>query len=463
MKSTHTFLALGFAVSALTCFSCNPDEPQQPDQPTNASSCYGDTLRADLPRIPLQSKLSYAQPMTGLVFFSSRAKELDDDYRNSISLEFAYCLPCQVVKGKENGAIRYDWTALEKILNDIHSRNHQAVIRVRYECPGSKEVDGKAGTTAVPAYIKALSDYHETYGDKEGATYYADWSNTELQWFTKQFFTDFAAKYGNDSRIAFLQVGFGHWSEYHIYGTALQLGKNFPTKAYQADFLTHLSQVMPIPWLISIDAADDYYTPIAASQSLLALHFGLFDDSFMHREHESTGDEEAYNEECWKTLNYTQRWLIAPNGGEISYYTSRDQKGFLNPAGLYGHTWEEQAAKYHITFMLANNAPDGSYGTPKRFLEAAHASGYRFKVLDIKGDKDSTLVLITNTGVAPIYREAHLVIGQQTAQLSLATLMPNDTAIVSIPAQLKDAKQLKITSSFVPNSRPIEFEANVTK
>ena len=468
MNTMHSIFALGLAALALMGTGCNPDEPKQPDQPNQPDQpqtkkvIYGDTLRANLPRIPLQSSLTYAQPMTGLVFFSSRAEDLDGEYRKAISLEFAYCLPCKVVKGKKDGKIQYDWSEMENILNDIASRDHQAVIRVRYECPGSKEVDGKAGTTAVPDYIKAMTGYKETYASKEGATYYADWSSEELQWFTKQFFTDFANRYGNDSRIAFLQVGFGHWSEYHIYGTTLQFGKNFPTKAYQAEFLKHLANVMPIPWMISIDAADDYYTPIAASPELMALKFGLFDDSFMHKEHESTDDEEAYNEECWKTLNYTQRWLTSPNGGEISYYTSRDQKNFLNPQGLYGHTWEEQAEKYHITFMLANNAPDGSYGTPERFTEAAHASGYRFKVLDIKGDKDSTLVLVTNTGVAPIYRKAEFKIGSVSAQTSLESLLPHDTVILKFPTQLKNAKDLKI-SGHTNSKRAIQFEANVGK
>jgi hypothetical protein len=30
------------------------------------------------------------------------------------------------------------------------------------------------------------------------------------------------------------QVGFGHWSEYHIWGTPYKFGKNFPSYQYQA-------------------------------------------------------------------------------------------------------------------------------------------------------------------------------------------------------------------------------------
>ena len=225
-------------------------------------------------------------------------------YQHTISMEFHYCLPCRVVKGKTNGRIDYDWTYMEDILNDISSRGHQAIIRFRYEYPNNTEMDGKRGTTAVPQYIKDKSDYHETYSANpggDGPTYYADWSNAELQWFTRQFYTDFAARYNSDPRIAFLEVGFGHWSEYHIYGTKLQLGTNFPSKDYQAAFLQHLDTTLQIPWAISIDAADESYTPIVNNTTLRALGFGLFDDSFMHKEHE-IGSSDGYNEECWNAI-----------------------------------------------------------------------------------------------------------------------------------------------------------------
>ena len=101
-------------------------------------------------------------------------------------------------------------------------------------------VDNNKGTSGVPAYIKALSDYSETYSKNpggDGPTYYADWSNSELKWLTKQLYTDFNARYGNAPRIAYLEVGFGHWSEYHIYGTSLTRRTSLPTQAigYDAD------------------------------------------------------------------------------------------------------------------------------------------------------------------------------------------------------------------------------------
>lgn len=423
--------------------ACNPEDPFFSEEGFES--------------IALDKSITHVQPMTGLVMWTTHSQRLK--YAPVISLEFQYCLPCRVVTGKVDGKIQYDWSYFEEILNDIQSRNHQAIIRFRYEYPGNTMVDGVAGSTAVPQYIKDMEDYNETFKKNEdGPTYYADWTNAELQWFTKQFYTDFAERYNNDSRIAFLELGFGHWSEYHIYGTPLKLGTNFPSKAYQKEFLTHVSQVLTIPWSISIDAADSGYTPIVADDALMALNFGLFDDSFMHEHHEiKQGD--GYNESCWKEIGQDTRWHHGVCGGEISYYTRNDQRNFLNPEGMYGWTWEAAAAKYHITFMISNDATGGVYGTVERFQEAALASGYQFRVLQCVTNGSETRLSVTNQGVAPIYRDAYFAIGQHRSTMSLKGLLPQDTLKVTIPAGLSKAEDLHITSPYILSTQEIEFAA----
>ena len=415
-----------------------------------------DAMELDFAAVEVNRTITSVQPMTGLVLWSGHDQM--DKYASVITLEFAYCLPCKVVTGKKDGKIQYNWSCLENILNDIASRNHQGVIRFRYENPGNKEV-GETGATAVPQYIKDLSDYNETSNYVEDQkTYYADWTNDELKWFTKQFITDFNVRYKDDPRIAVIQLGFGHWSEGHIYGTPLKLGTNFPSKAYQKEFLTHVSQVLTIPWSISIDAADSGYTPIVADNALMALNFGLFDDSFMHEHHElSQGD--GYNESCWREIGQGTRWHYGVCGGEISYYTRNDQRNFLNPEGMYGWTWEAAAAKYHITFMISNDATGGIYGTVERFQEAALASGYQFHVLQCVTNGSETRLSVTNQGVAPIYRDAYFTIGEHRATTSLKGLLPQDTLKITIPAGLSKAEDLHITSPYILSTQEIEFAA----
>lgn len=436
--------------------------------------CAVKSLAGDWNSVALKRSVTGVQPMTGLVLWTDNAKNRFTAYGASHALEYSYVAPCKVVTGcADDGTIQYDWSYLENLLNDIKSRNHQAVLRFFYVYPGEKMVDDNKGTTAVPAYIKALPDYHETYKNVkgDGETWYADWSNSELKRFTKQFYTDFAARYGSDPRIAFIEVGFGHWAEYHIYdsnGTDIQFGKNFPTKEYQKEFFLHLSEVMPIPWAISIDAASDDYTPFTNDSELQSLHFGLFDDSFMHQNHE-IGSKDGYNEECWNAMG-KDRWQTGVCGGEISYYKSSDQKNFTNPAGMYGHTWEEMARKYHISFMIANDNPGGknSWNNPTRFKECSMVAGYHFVVTDCRTDGTATKITVENKGVAPIYRDAYFAVGGVRSEQSLKGLLPGASLEVVVSAPLMtDSKGTlvnapEIVSDYILDTQKIEYDSNVT-
>lgn len=417
-------------------------------------------------KVVLQSSVTHVQPMTGLVLWPHEARRLNETYGKAIQLEFSYCLPSKVVRGcNEDGSIEYDWRWFDAILDDVASRGHQLIARFRYEYPGNRDVDGKTrGMTAVPQYIKDMEDYEETYNDVpgDGPTFYADWSNQELMRFTKQFYTDFATRYADDPRLAFVEVGFGHWSEYHIYGTDLRLGKNFPSKAFQREFFLHLKEVMGrIPYVVGIDAADSHYSPFVNDDALMALKFGSFDDSFMHERHEG-----GYNEKNWIAIGKGTRWQTGVCGGEVSYYKDTDQKGFLNPTGMYGHTWEEQAGKYHISFMIANDAPRGPYGTAKRFREAGMHAGYRFCVTHCETNGKATRITVCNKGIAPLYRDAYFAIGHVRSDISLKGLLPGEEVVLTIPAPLsRDKKGNAITppsivSASILPSQEIQYECS---
>ena len=415
--------------------------------------------------ISLNKTIDEPGPLKGIVLWTDNGKM--NSYKNSIALEFAYCLPCQVVTGKSGEEIQYDWSSFETLLNGIAGRGHQAIIRFRYEYPGLKIARNTSGctcditgATAVPAYIKELSGYSETYSSNpggDGNTYYADWSNSELQWFTKQFYIDFATKYDNDLRIAFIQVGFGHWSEYHIYGTTLNLGKNFPSKNYQAEFLQLMNDTFKkTPWNISIDAADSDYTPIVGNSTLMALNFGLFDDSFMHKNHND------YNEYCWNQIG-TNRWKTASGGGEISYYTSSDQKNALNPEGMYGRIWEQEAEKFHITYMIANDAVDGTYATVERVKEASINSGYKFQITKYQVSDTQAKITVKNIGVAPIYHDAYVTVKTKRSDISLKGLLPTEEQeyIVEMAINADENPEPTITSDKILAGKTIPYQANL--
>ncbi len=375
-----------------------------------------------------------AEPLKGLALWSDN--DSMEELSGSISLEFGYWFPAQVVRGKRNGELLYDWTAFDRWLDAVKTRGHKAIVRFRYEYPGEAATRGGVrGATGVPAYIKASPDYRETFSQNpngDGPTYYADWRNAELKSFTLRFYEDFAARYDRDPRVAFVEIGFGHWSEYHIEGTPLRLGVNFPDKTYQSEFLRRMDGLFrETPWLLSIDAAEKERSPIVSDPALLSLGFGLFDDSFLHAEHErAQGD--GYNEACFEALGAASRWKRAPVGGEISYDKDSDQKNFLGPKGIHGWTWERAAKKYHVTFMIANDATEGRFATPARVLEAGRNAGYRLRASGFKAGGGRAEVTIENVGIAPVYHDLRVEMGHICGKTSLRGLQPGEKRHFSV-------------------------------
>ncbi len=374
------------------------------------------------------------QPMTGMVYWENSGQNNTD----VISLEFSYMLFDHVVK--DSGV--YNWDEVESKLDAIASRHHQAIFRFRYVYPGYE--------TSVPDYILQRDDYHETVGKSEGKdTHFPDWTNEELKRFSLEFYTRFAERYDHDPRLAFIQVGFGLWAEYHIYDGPFVLGQTFPSKAFQEEFFHHLdSTFQHIPWSISIDAADDTYTPFVAKPELKNIHFGVFDDSFMHEHHSE------WNEIEWNFFG-RERYRLSPAGGEFSYYSSYDQAHVLDyPNGPYGTPFETWAKNFHITYMLANDQPQ--YQTDARIKEASMAAGYRFKIVSLRTAADTSVFEVTNVGVAPIYYDAWFALDGLRSEQSLKLLSRGDTVQFGIAAGAVDA-EITIESDRLVEGQEIQF------
>jgi hypothetical protein len=401
-------------------------------------SLFAQTGRDGYTSIHIDKVPQHVQPMTGIVFWDGQYETVG---KEAISMEFSYMLFNDIVK--EKGV--YDWTKVEKKLDDIASRNHQAIFRFRYVYVGR--------LTSVPDYIKDLPDYHETEGISEGqTTWFPDWTNQELKDFTLEFYTKFAEKYDNDPRIAFIEVGFGLWAEYHIYDGPFELGVTFPSKEFQEDFFYHMDTTFVVtPFMISIDAASDKYSPFEEKPELKELHFGLFDDSFMHEEFGKPGE---YNTESWNFFD-RNRYKVSPAGGEFSYYTDYDQEHVLDlPDGSHGKPFEYFAKEFHITFIIGNDQPN--YQPASRIKQASMASGYMFKVSSFLSKQDSSLVTVKNVGIAPIYYDAFITVDGIRSTVSLKYLLPGDSIICPVSAGGVQP-ELTITSDRLVEGQEIEF------
>tara|TARA_R110001592_G_scaffold165883_1_gene400455 strand:+ start:46354 stop:47493 length:1140 start_codon:yes stop_codon:yes gene_type:complete len=297
----------------------------------------------------LQSKIANVQPMTGIVVWSTN----EAASTAPIQLEFAYLKYNQVVQEKG----KYNWQPVERLLDEIAGRKHQAILRWHDTYVGEP--------TGAPAFIKALPNYREiTEKSENKLTGFPDWSNQEWQAFVLEFYTRFAEKYDRDPRLAFVQVGFGLWAEYHIYDGPMKPGETFPDKDYQRTFIRHLtSRFRETPWMISVDAAGDH-APFAEDALLSKSPFGIFDDSFNHQRHEKE------NEPNWHIFGM-DRWKRAPTGGEFSFFRKKDQKDALAPNGPYGIPFAEQAAKFHVSFIIGDDQGEEDSGEKGEELETA--------------------------------------------------------------------------------------------
>lgn len=406
---------------------------------TVCAQAFSATVVAQGTSIPLQSSVTAVQPMTGIVLWSDNEQANTD----AIALEYRYCGYDEVVQ--PDGT--YDFTKIHAVLDDVASRGHQAVLRFYFVYVGKQ--------TTVPEFIRRQPGYQETVGlSEKKTTHFCDWSHAGLQEFTLDFYSRFAKQYDNDSRIAFLQTGFGLWAEYHIYEGPRTLGKTFPSKAFQTRFLKHLDQQFTnLPWSISIDAADYDYSPLEDNQDLMSLKFGVFDDSFLCKPHPK---ENAVN---WKTLG-TDRWKIAPGGGEFSYYNKRDQKNALSDTGPNGVPFAKAARQFHISYMIGNDQP--KYRSQPDLKAASMQTGYRFRVTSASLDKDILTLEVTNEGVAPIYRDAWFAAGQTRAAESLRGLLPGETLKCCITGVTDaDLEKITIQSDAILATQTIQFAADL--
>jgi hypothetical protein len=384
--------------------------------------------------LPLESKVAHVQPMTGIVLWSDSEHGRTD----AIQLEFSYMKYGDVVAR----AGEYDWSAVERVLNAVAGRGHQAILRFYDTYVGKK--------TAVPDYIKKLPDYQETTAPSEKKpTDFPDWSHAELQRFILEFYTRFSQKYDRDPRLAFVETGFGLWSEYHIYDGPMKLGKTFPGKDYQEKFLKHLAEAFTqTPWMISVDAAGDH-APLTGRKDLLALPFGNFDDSFLCKPHAKE------NEPNWKVFG-RDRYLRAPAGGELSYYSDQDQKQALAPGGPHGVPFETAARDFHITFMIGSDQPN--FQKTDRIRAAGMACGYRFTITEFRSGNGRSTVTISNSGIAPLYHDAYVAVKGVRSKASLKGLAPGQSRTDEIAAA---GESVTIESDRLVPGQRIEFDADL--
>uniref|UniRef100_A0A914CW92 DUF4832 domain-containing protein n=1 Tax=Acrobeloides nanus TaxID=290746 RepID=A0A914CW92_9BILA len=127
----------------------------------------------------LKSSITQVNPGIGLVFWpytdwTNALNGTNDDPYTAYSLEFFYVPIDQIVVGRVNGTLQYDWSYIEDNVNWIASHGHQAIFRPRYDALGFVDCFGPKIAFDDAAFAKAY----------ENGTYDAT-AMANMNWFTR--------------------------------------------------------------------------------------------------------------------------------------------------------------------------------------------------------------------------------------------------------------------------------------
>ena len=127
---------------------------------------------------------------------------------------------------------------------------------------------------------------------------------------------------------------------------------------------------------------------------------------------------------------------------------------------MYGRKFEDEVAKFHMTFIIGNDQP--RYQSMERIQEASLAMGYKFEIRDFRIKGGNAAVCIANVGVAPIYRDAIVSVNGVRGDYNLSSLMPGEEQWVLIPGCNADTKSApEIACDHLVPGQKIEYLADI--
>jgi hypothetical protein len=416
-------------------------------------------------------RLDYApapvdNPLKGLVPYQADVREFFPH-----SLEFNYLPYSALVKDYDE----YAWEPIEKMLDDIAGRGHQAVLRIFLEYPGKKNV--------IPEFL--LRDglkvtkwkYTETQPLPPAAIETPDYEDENLRKSLKNFLAAFGKKYDGDPRIGFITAGLlGTWGEWHCYPREeLFASKTVQTEvmdAYEAAF-----KVTPVLLRYPTGERDGLKAKNADRK------FGYHDDSFawatLHTG--KRGDEWFYMTALEAAgMEAEAKWKKHPIGGEIR--PEAWGQVFDDDPGIPSvQSFRECVETTHATWLMDSGMFQKKQSDDRiaRAEEQVRRMGYEFHansvtIGEVKNDKLQVQLEIENRGVAPFYYDWEpeyglLIDGQSfktwTGSGRLTDLLPGDkpriwsdtfdvsgvnagtyTLAVRVPNSLKTGKPLRFAN-----------------
>ena len=418
----------------------------------------------------LAGPLEYAaapadNPLKGFVPYARPGRDFPH------SLEFSY-LP---LRDLMTGPDRFDWTPLEKLLDEVAGRGCQTIFRVWLEYPGKP--------SGVPKYlidqglkIRTWTNTNtQPFPSKEDHT--PDYEDPRLRAAFKAFIAALGARYDGDPRIGGITAGLlGTWGEWHCHPHS----EWFASKTVQTEVMdAYQAAFRKTPILLRYPAgnADARFTANADRP------FGYHDDSFAW----ATLDTGRKQDGWFYVTRLRQagpaaleRWRTHPIGGEIRPELWPKMWTAAGPG--QGQDYFRCVEETHATWLMESSTSRKL--TPEdrgRAIKAAQKLGYELFVASanpaIKADKLEIALEVRNTGVAPFYAdwpvelalldEAGKVARTWKPAWSPAGIQPGQTAAWEHEASLADIAAGRYHVAIrvpnpMPTGRPLRF-ANATQ
>jgi hypothetical protein len=334
-------------------------------------------------------------PLKGFVPYAGRAPDFPH------SLEFNY-LPLQALMA---GPERFTWEPLERLLSDIAGRGCQTVVRVYLEYPGRP--------TGVPQFLidagVRLRSWTNTntqpFPPKIDHT--PDYEDPRLRTALTNFITALGARYDGDPRIGFVTAGLlGTWGEWHTHPHP----EWFASKTVQTEVMdAYEAAFQKTPVLLRYPAGEKDRERAANH----ARGFGYHDDSFAWATLPTGRKGDAWfflallNQAGPEAL---AKWRTRPIGGEIR---PEVWPCLWTEAGCReGQDYFRCVEETHATWLMDTSTSRRlTPGQRERAMAGARKLGYEFHVASAEfpptpTDRHLPITLtITNTGVAPFYRD----------------------------------------------------------
>jgi hypothetical protein len=374
------------------------------------------------------TSLSYSGGATALNPFRGFAAYLDSTGETAqqpgfpTSLEFTYVSVADVLQS-ESGTL--DWSVVDGALTRAAARGHHAILRLYVDYPATPPsgVPTFLNQGANPVTYKAYTDY--------GGGSSPDYSNTRLIDQMVYVIAAFGARYDQDARLAYVQLGLlGFWGEWHCYPHDPAVW--FATRAVQTRiFAAYESAFTYTKRLVSQDEFQYWTTTDTAYPPTSQYSLGWHDDAFGDSTYSSTGtQEDFYFYSHLQAHNLLDRYQTQVMAGEI--LPDLQASIFAGDGSYKGQAFAPAAAATHVSWLLFNQAfvSTNSATYTKNAAEASLLLGYQFYVQAMTFTEPAACVndaatmcsvakvTIVNKGNAPFPYDLTAVFTDFTAPLS---------------------------------------------